>query len=366
MKETIPAGMEERCGSSMLEGERRYRSLIMSVLPILLVLVLVLAMGLGAVALPARQIAAALLEPVPCLGSWIDDGPGEINSVIIWQIRLPRVLLGALVGSALAVAGTTFQGLFKNPMADPFVIGVSSGAALGATVAMLMGLHFPALGVGMVPLMAFSGALGTMFLVYNLARVGHKVPVLPLLVSGIAVSSFLSALVSLLVYFSDEKIHQVVFWLMGGFSGASWGYVRLSLPYMVAGTAVVLLFTRELNVLLSGEEKAAQLGVDVERTKKILLAAGSLLTASAVATSGLIGFVGLIVPHLARLVLGPDHRWLLPAAAMSGAIFLVGADGLARTIVAPTELPVGVITALCGGPFFLYLLRRRKSVGIPG
>jgi iron complex transport system permease protein len=311
--------------------------------------VLLIAMGAGSVYIPPGEVARILTDP---------SQEGSF-ATIIRQIRLPRVILAALVGSCLATAGAVFQGLFKNPMADPYVIGVSSGASLGAVVAMALGLQLRFLGLDSVPILAFLGAVATMLLVYNLARTGGKVPVLTLLVAGVAVGSFLSALVSLFVYFADERLHQVVFWLMGGFAGATWHYVGMALPYTVIGLAMVGLHARELNVLLLGEEQAQHLGVDVERVKRILLAAGSLLTATAVSTAGPIGFVGLIAPHMVRMIIGPDHRSLLPAVALLGAVFLVAADTLARTIISPTELPVGLITALCGGPFFIYLLRRR-------
>lgn len=322
---------------------------ITAILGILLVGVVVIAIGVGSVYVPPREVVRILRAP----------SPGESLTTIIMQIRLPRVLLAALVGTCLATAGAVFQGLFKNPMADPYVIGVSSGASLGAVAAMAFGLELRLAGLDSVPLLAFLGAMATMLLVYNLARTGGKVPVLTLLVAGVAVSSFLSALVSLFVYFSDDRLHQVVFWLMGGFAGASWHYVGMALPYTFIGLALVGLHARELNVLLLGEEQAQHLGVDVERVKKVLLAAGSLLTATAVSTAGPIGFVGLIVPHMVRMIIGPDHRSLLPAVALLGAVFLVGADAIARTIISPTELPVGLITALCGGPFFIYLLKRK-------
>ncbi|BCV23892.1 iron ABC transporter permease [Gelria sp. Kuro-4] len=330
-------------------------------------LVLALLAVLAAAALVAVCVGAADISPAELLRAL---GPvhtpaaaqSAVNRAIIWELRLPRVALAALVGAALAVAGATFQALFRNPMADPYVIGVSSGAALGATLALLLALNFRFLDVGAVPLLAFTGALGTVAVVYQLGRVGNAVSLLTLLLAGIAVGSFLSALVSLLVYFAGQRLHQVVFWLMGGFEGADWSKVRLALPYFALGTAVILVHARELNALLLGEDTALHLGVEVERAKKLLLAGAALLTATAVAVSGLIGFVGLVVPHALRLLGGPDHRYLIPASALAGAALLVAADTLARTIIAPTELPVGLITALSGGPFFLYILRNRKKL----
>lgn len=341
----------------ILERKRWKGRVLTAALAGLLVGVMVIAVRVGAADIPLADLLKALGLPA---------APGTLesalNQTIILKLRLPRVLMAALVGASLAVAGATFQALFRNPMADPYVIGVSSGASLGATVAMLLALNFQFLGVGAVPVLAFAGALGTVLIVYRLGRVGDSVSLLTLLLAGIAVGSFLSAVVSLLVYFADQRLHQVIFWLMGGFDGASWSYVRLAFPYFILGIAVIVLHARELNALLLGEEVAGHLGVEVERAKRWLLAGAALLTATAVSTSGMIGFVGLIVPHALRMLGGPDHRFLLPASAIAGAALMVAADTLARTVIAPTELPVGLITALSGGPFFIYILRNRKKI----
>lgn len=341
----------------ILERKRWKGRVLTAALAGLLVGVMVIAVRVGAADIPLADLLKALGLPA---------APGTpesaLNQTIILKLRVPRVLMAALVGASLAVAGATFQALFRNPMADPYVIGVSSGASLGATVAMLLALNFQFLGVGAVPVLAFAGALGTVLIVYRLGRVGDSVSLLTLLLAGIAVGSFLSAVVSLLVYFADQRLHQVIFWLMGGFDGASWSYVRLAFPYFILGIAVIVLHARELNALLLGEEVAGHLGVEVERAKRWLLAGAALLTATAVSTSGVIGFVGLIVPHALRMLGGPDHRFLLPASAIAGAALMVSADTLARTVIAPTELPVGLITALSGGPFFIYILRNRKKI----
>ncbi|MEW6243627.1 MAG: iron chelate uptake ABC transporter family permease subunit [Bacillota bacterium] len=315
-----------------------------------LILSMSLAVRVGAVHVSLEELVGILSRPTTAAGT---------ARTIILDIRLPRVLASAMVGAALAVAGTTFQALFRNPMADPYVIGASSGAALGATVAILLNPGFRVLGVGAVPSLAFVGALVTVLVVYHLARVGHAVSVITLLLAGIAVGSFLSAIVSLLMYFSGERLHQVVFWLMGGFDGARWLYLKAALPYFTLGVAIVVFHTRELNCILMGDESARHLGINVERARKMLLAGATLLTATAVSQSGLIGFVGLIVPHVTRMIAGPDHSLLIPASALGGAAFMVAADTLARTVIAPTELPVGLVTALGGGPFFIYILRRR-------
>lgn len=342
---------------SVLERKRWKGRILLLFLLGLLITTMILGVRVGAVPIPFADLLRALgLISRPEL---LRD---PTNEAIIIQLRLPRVVLAALVGASLAIAGATFQALFRNPLADPYVIGVSSGASLGATVAMLLALDFKFWGVGAVPLLAFAGALATVVLVYQLARIGNTVSVFTLLLAGIAVGSFLSAIVSLLVYFSGERLHQVIFWLMGGFGGSNWPYVRMAAPYFILGAGVVTLHVHELNLLLLGEETAGHLGVEVERAKKLLLTGATLLTATAVSTSGVIGFVGLVVPHAVRLIAGPDHRFLIPASALAGATLLVAADALARTVLAPTELPVGLITALAGGPFFIYVLRNRRKM----
>lgn len=331
-----------------------------------LLVVTIFATGLGAVEVQAPEIVRILASRIPVVSSWVRPDWSASHETIILSIRLPRVILACIVGASLAVAGAAFQGLFRNPMADPYVIGASSGASVGAAVAIVFGVNLRLFGLASVPLLAFAGTLFTVFLVYHLASVGKTAPTLTLLLAGIAVSSILSALVSFLMFYGEEQLHQLVFWLMGGFSGRQWDYVSMALPYSLVGTAGVLLYARDLNVLLLGEESAVYVGVEVEKAKRVLVASASLLTAAAVASAGVIGFVGLVVPHVARMVFGPDHRVLVPASALLGATFLVGADMLARTLMAPQEIPVGILTAFGGGPFFIYLLRRsHRQVRLP-
>lgn len=337
------------------------RKLLLPALLALLLISLVYSLGLGAVPLDRREIFQIIMERV----TGAAPAEGAVSATgrdIILNIRLPRVLLAALVGASLAVAGATLQGLFRNPLVDPYIIGVSSGAALGAAVAIVSGLALGIAGFGAVPVLAFAGGLLTIVLVYHLSRQGNTIPVMTMLLAGIAVGAFLSALVSLLIFFSGERLHQVVFWIMGGLGGARWSYLEVMLPYVLLGCGCIYFFSRELNAMLLGEDTAHTLGIDPEKIKKLFLIAASLLVAAAVSTSGVIGFVGLVVPHIVRLLAGPDHRFLLPAAALCGAIMLVAADTLARTIIAPAELPVGIITALLGAPFFLFLLRKRKKI----
>ena len=283
----------------------------------------------------------------------------DLHRQIVVAIRLPRILLAAIVGFALAAAGTVMQGFFRNPMADPSIIGVSSGAAVGAVAVIVAPLAFPTwlrwLGLQG---MAFLGALAAAFGVYAIATRNGRTPVATLLLAGVAVQTFLGAVISYLQLRAEESLREVVGWLMGHLAGANWAEVHVTLLVVPVLFAVLLAYARDLNVLLLGEEEARGLGIEVERTKRVLLGVSSLITAAGVAVTGVIGFVGLIVPHMLRLVVGPDHRILLPTAALAGASFLVIADTAAR--LASAELPVGVVTAAVGAPFFLFLLRRRE------
>jgi iron complex transport system permease protein len=267
------------------------------------------------------------------------------------------------VGAALAASGAVFQALLRNPMADPAIIGVSSGAALGAIAVIILGGGVLAGGLG-VPAAAFAGALAVAFLVYRLARIGPAVQVATLLLAGIAVAAVISAVISLVMAFAGQEIRSIYFWLLGGLAGRGWGALATSAPLVAVGALLALTTVRDLNLMALGEERAAQLGVEIERFKRRSLATGALLAAAAVSVAGVIGFVGLMTPHILRLVLGADHRRLVPASILGGAAFMVLADLAARTVRAPEEIPVGAVTALLGGPFFLYLLRReRRAAG---
>jgi iron complex transport system permease protein len=260
------------------------------------------------------------------------------------------------------VAGATYQGLFRNPLADPYLLGVASGAGLGATIAFLIPFTFSWMSFGAVPLFAFIGAMGAVAIVYSVARVGKTLPATTLILAGVALGAFLSSITSYLMTICGEELHGIVFWLMGGLSLTKWTEVWTVLPCVLAGIIVIWLYARPLNVMQLNEEQAQQLGINVEKVKLILLSAATLITSAAVCFTGLIGFVGIIVPHAVRLIWGPDHRFLLPLSTLVGAIFLILADTLAHTVLPPTELPVGIITAFCGAPFFLYLLRRKKGL----
>lgn len=316
----------------------------------------------GAVNIPAGTIVEMLASRVPLLGHWVDVHWTEAQAAVILDIRLPRVLLSCLVGASLSVAGATYQGLFRNPLADPYLIGVASGAGLGAVIALALPLPASLYGFGIVQWLAFGGAVVVVSVVYSLARVGRGTPITTLLLAGVALGAFANAMMSSLIYTRQDKLHTAYSWLLGGLSLGNWQQVLMVLPYTLVGFAAIYAYARPLNVLQLDEEQAAHLGVDVERAKLVLVASATLVTAAVVSVSGLIGFVGLIVPHAVRLVWGPDYRLLLPMSALIGGIFLIWADALARTAMAPVELPVGVVTALCGAPFFLYLLRQRKRM----
>jgi iron complex transport system permease protein len=278
----------------------------------------------------------------------------------IVQLRVARILLAIIAGAGLSVSGVIFQALFRNPLAEPYVLGVSSGAGFGAVAAIFLNLS--ASSTWTLPAMAFAGALGTILLVYALARnPTGAAPVHTLLLSGVMVSAVFGSMLMFLVSVSpSESLHNVIWWLLGNLQIFDWALLRAAAIVVGAGLMVTAVLSRDLNVMTLGEEPAAHLGLHVERTKKLFLLLASLMTGATVAACGLIGFVGLIVPHSMRLAIGPDHRRLVPASALAGAAFLVLADTLARTMIAPTEIPIGVMTALLGGPFFFFLLRRRK------
>ena len=323
------------------------------------VVIAVVSVGIGSVSIPPLTTLKILLARLPLLT--IHTGWPATFETILFAIRLPRVALVALTGAALASSGAAYQGLFRNPLADPYLIGVASGAGLGAIGAMTLRLAHPtSVALWAVPLSAFAGALVTVALVYALARVGRRTPTTTLILAGVAVGAFAAALTTFILLRGGQQMLYVMAFLLGGYSDAGWDAVFAVAPFTVVGFALMYLCARPLNLFLFDEEQARQLGIPVERVKLIVVVAATLTTAAAVAFSGLIGFVGLIVPHAARLVVGSDHRRLLPLAALGGAGFLMLADLIARTVIAPEELPLGVVTAFAGAPFFLYLLRHAK------
>jgi iron complex transport system permease protein len=299
----------------------------------------------------------------------IIQGRGDdMASLILLQIRLPRIILAVAVGAALSVSGAAFQGLFRNALADPFVIGASSGAAFGAALSITLGLTLPAslsrLGVSPISICAFVGALLVVFMAFVISRsVGNPPPSAALLLAGTALSSFFSSLLSLLMVLKDRNLQRVYYWLLGSLNGTTWLELRFLIPVMLIGALMIALCSRPMDLLLQGEDVAESLGVDVRRTRVLVALGASLATAAAVSAAGIIGFVGLIAPHTVRLLTGPSHRKLIPASALGGAILLVVADTVVRS-TGGVELPIGVITSLGGAPFFIYLLARHgKNLG---
>lgn len=337
----------------LLESARR-RPLALAVVGLVLAAAtLVLGVALGNVSIPIADTVAMLAHRLigwPVHVTW----PAS-SETIVFELRLPRVLTAMAVGVALSLAGATYQGLLRNPLADPYVLGTASGAALGAAVALLIPVQLALLGLGLLQVLAFIGALGAVAVVYRVSRVGGQGSMTAVLLTGYAVGSLLAAGLAMTMYLAGNNLRQIFFYLLGSFAQASWPQLLVALPLIALGSAVILGRARSLNAMLLGEQTAANLGLDVRRERLILLGAATLVTAAAVAVSGLIGFVGLVVPHLVRLVVGPNARTLLPLGAIYGAVFLALADLLARI---PGELPVGVVTAIIGAPFFLYLLRR--------
>ncbi|WP_033827916.1 FecCD family ABC transporter permease [Bacillus andreraoultii] len=280
---------------------------------------------------------------------------------IVWNIRLPRVLLAGFVGASLAIAGAAFQGLLRNPLADPYTLGVSSGASVGAVLTIFLNLSIPFFGAFTLPFLSIVFALITIFIVLIFAKkIDRAMKVETIILTGIIFSSFLGAFISLMIALTGEELRQIVGWLLGSVSMRGWDYLKIMLPFFLLGSLLLILNGKELNAMSFGEERAKHLGVNVKLRKLLVLIAGSILTGAAVAVSGTIGFVGLVIPHLTRLLWGPDHRHLLPLSILTGSGFLILADLVARTIISPTELPIGVITALIGAPVFAGLLMRSK------
>ena len=331
---------------------------VLLVLAALLLIVGVLAVGVGSVPIPPRRVLELLA------GAWSAPWSGpdaETERVILMTLRLPRVLVGALVGAALAVAGVQMQGLFRNPMAAPDVIATSSGAALGAVVTFVLGLAQSH--VAWLPAFACLGAAASLGTIYGLTTRRGRTPVSMLLLAGVALNALLAAATSFVISLSlvrYEVAQEVIFWLMGGLDDRTWAHVWMAAPPIALGLAAALVLARDLDLFSTGEDSAVTLGLDVERAKLRVLAVAAVLTGTAVAVCGVIGFVGLIVPHAVRLGVGPSHRRLIPASALAGAAFVIAADLVARTALAPIEIRLGIVTGLCGAPFFLWLLARHR------
>ena len=324
----------------------------------LLVISFLLSIRVGAVFIPLETIIKVIAAELP--GTHITPDWSASLTAIILAVRLPHTVLVMLTGSALASSGAAYQGLFRNPLADPYLIGIASGAGLGAVFAMSLRWVATPLGLYLVPLGAFLGAILTVILVYSLARIDGLVPLTTLILSGVAVGAFASALTSFLMLRGDGQLRRAISFLLGGSPMAGWEPIQAVLPYMVVGMGLLSLSGHMLNVLQFGEDEAKQMGLAVDRAKVFIIVTASLTTAVAVAFSGVIGFIGLIIPHTIRMIWGPDYRRLIPLSILGGASALLFADMLARVLLAPASLPVGIITALAGAPFFLWILRRAK------
>lgn len=318
-----------------------------------LIVMLILSMAIGAV----------FIHPVDVLRTLTGNGTNETFRTILFNIRLPRTILIALVGAALAGSGATYQGLFRNPLADPYLIGVASGAGLGAILAMSIQWPYTMLGLFAVPMAAFIASLLTVYLVYSFAQIGRTVPTTNLILSGVAVSSFATSITTFLMLRSSGEVRRAIGWLLGGVSLVGWDVTLALIPYLAVGMTLLVLTGYSLNLLQFGDDQAMQMGLNVRRARFMIIIASSLVTAAAVSFAGIIGFVGLIVPHMVRIWWGVDYRRLIPLSILGGASVLLIADVLARILLAPQELPVGIVTAIAGAPFFLWVLRRAKNQG---
>lgn len=324
----------------------------------LLLIAIVVNVGVGAVEIGPLQVAAILLEHA---GVSTSVEYSQQQDAVLWAIRLPRVILAVLIGGGLALSGAALQGVFRNPLADPALIGVSSGASVGAVASIVFG--FTVFGRASLPLAAFVGALLAALLVYGMSRTEGRTPVETLILMGIAVNAVAGACTGYLTFLADDQqLRNIVFWSLGSLGGSTWGVLRMVLPFIGLGLLLTPRWGRALNLMVLGEREARHLGLNTERTRFALIALAALMTGAAVAVAGIIAFVGLVVPHVIRLIAGPDHRLLLPASALGGALLLLLADLAARTLVTPAELPLGVVTALLGGPFFMWLLYRAKKL----
>ncbi|MQG87988.1 MAG: iron ABC transporter permease [SAR202 cluster bacterium] len=350
---------------SLLQSEGTRRSIgpgsLLVVLITLFVILLIANLGIGAVPISPIDVVAILLFHI---GLDLGLDFTSQHDAVLWNIRLPRVLLGIMIGAALAIAGAALQGVFRNPLADPGVIGVSSGAALGAVIAIVTG--FSVLGSFGLPIASFVGGLIATIIVYVTARTYGKTDVVTLVLAGVAVNATAGAVTGFFTFVADDdQLRSIVFWTLGSLGGATWEVVRTVTPLALIGIIILPLFGRSLNLMTLGDNEAAHVGVSTERVRLVVIALSALITGASVAFTGIVGFIGLVVPHIIRLSVGPDHRLLLPASSIGGAVALLASDLLARNVAIPTEVPLGVVTAIVGGPFFLWLVyvTRRSSGG---
>ncbi len=329
---------------------------------ILLFCIMLIASTFGTANISFMETFRVILNKIPFVNEFVSISEIPKNHIlIISKIRLPRIILAALVGMGLSVVGASFQAIFKNPMADPYILGVSSGSALGAAIGFVLGLESSFLGSASVTITAFIGSILTTVFVYSIAKVKNKIPTTTLLLAGISVSFLLSSLISVIMVFNRQEVEKIVFWTMGSVSAANYSQIIMLIPFLFIGILILLSLSKDLNIIVTGDETAQSLGVEVETVKKLVLIISSIVVAACVSVSGIIGFVGLIIPHIVRILSGPDHRTLLPFSIVSGAVFMIICDTLARTLASPAEIPVGAITALFGSPYFIYLLVKSKK-----
>ena len=338
---------------------KKYRISMLGVLAFLLIAIACLSLTLGQIDVPVKSAVAVVFRQLQ-LPFWEDVTVSQEQLAVIWYIRLPRMLVGVLVGAALGISGAVMQGIFSNPLADPGLIGISSGAATGAVLSIALGTATSSM--FMMPAFAFCGSICAVFLTVFLAMRNGKIPVMTLLLAGVAVGMLLGALTSgILTFMNEQKLQQYLFWMVGGLDYRRWEHVYLAVGPVVCGICIMLLLARHLNILVLGETEAKAVGMSVTKFRMGLLFVAAMTTATSVCVSGNIGFVGLVIPYMMRMLFGPDHRVLLPASALGGAAFLVLCDSLGRVIMPPAEVRVGIMTALLGTPYFLYLLRRMQK-----
>lgn len=328
---------------------------------LVLIISMTLAVMVGSVSITPLYVWQVILSKIPIVQNFIEQDWSRSQEIIIWQIRVPRVLLAAIVGAGLAIAGAAIQALVRNSIAEPYILGISSGATVGATAVIILGA-FSFLGIFALSISAFLGSLLAILLVFFLARVGGRISVFRLLLAGMAVSFILSAISNFILMMAKQEggIKAVMYWMLGSLAGAKWSNIIIPTAIFIVVFALLWLHYRNLNLLLLGEEAAVTLGVNIQRFRLQLILLISLLTGVLVAVSGSIGFVGLIIPHIVRIIVGSNYKYVIPISALSGGIFLVWADAIARILIAPEEMPIGIITAFCGGPFFIWLLRRNN------
>lgn len=326
---------------------------------IFLIFSILIGIAIGSVYVPIKEILQIIGSAI--FHFPLSDAVDPMNRNIVMDIRLPRVILAGLVGASLSIAGAAFQGLLRNPLADPYTLGVSSGASVGAVVTLFFHISLPFVGLLTLPIMSILGSFVTIFCVLLFARkIEKSMKVETIILTGIIFSSFFGSFISLIIALTGDELRQIIGWLLGSVSMRGWSYIFIIIPFFIIGSLLLLLNSKELNAMSLGEERAQHLGVSVERRKLLILIAGSILTGAAVSVSGSIGFVGLVIPHLLRIVWGANHRNLLPLSILFGAGFLIITDLVSRTIIQPSELPIGVITALIGAPIFAFILMKRK------